>query len=90
MESMDLYLTISTSGWFMNTPTMLFLNKTDLFETKIKKSPITICFPEYNDENTYEATTSFIKHKFEVLTKSSGEKEFYCHFTCATSTENIQ
>ncbi len=69
---------------------MLFFNKIDLFAEKIKKCPLTICFAEFNGENTYEVTTSYIKHKFEDLTKSTGEKEFYCHFTCATSTENIQ
>jgi hypothetical protein len=90
MESMDLYRSISLNKWFLNTPIMLFFNKIDLFAEKIKKCPLTICFAEFNGENTYEVTTSYIKHKFEDLTKSTGEKEFYCHFTCATSTENIQ
>ena len=89
LESMDLYQSISSNIWFMNTPIMLFFNKIDLFEAKIKKSPITICFPEYSGENTYEATTLYIKRKFEILTKSSGNKEFYCHFTVATNTNNI-
>ena len=31
----------------METTIFLFLNKKDLFEEKIKKSPFTVCFPEY-------------------------------------------
>ena len=33
---------------FTDTSIILFLNKKDLFEDKIKKSPLTVCFPEYN------------------------------------------
>ena len=33
--------------FFIDTSIILFLNKKDLFVEKIKKSPLTICFPEY-------------------------------------------
>lgn len=32
---------------FTETSIILFLNKKDLFEEKIKKSPLTVCFSEY-------------------------------------------
>jgi guanine nucleotide-binding protein G(z) subunit alpha len=88
LESLGLYNSILNNKWFLNTPMILFLNKKDLFEAKIKRVPITVCFPDYNDEHTYEATTMFIKNKFEPNLES-GTKPFYFHFTCATSTENI-
>lgn len=47
MESMQLFTTICTNQWFIETSIILFLNKRDLFEEKITKSPLTICFPEY-------------------------------------------
>lgn len=47
MESMKLFDSICNNKWFTDTSIILFLNKKDLFEEKIKKSPLTICFPEF-------------------------------------------
>jgi len=46
-ESMKLFDSICNNKWFTETSIILFLNKKDLFEEKILKSPLTICFPEY-------------------------------------------
>lgn len=53
-ESLKLFDSICNNKWFTDTSIILFLNKKDLFEEKIRKSPLTICFPEY---------TGFKKHK---------------------------
>jgi len=47
MESMKLFDSICNSKWFVDTSIILFLNKKDLFEQKIKYSPLTVCFPDY-------------------------------------------
>ena len=47
IESMKLFDSICNNKWFVETSIILFLNKKDLFEEKITKSPLTICFPEY-------------------------------------------
>ncbi|KAH9382165.1 hypothetical protein HPB48_013178 [Haemaphysalis longicornis] len=62
----------------------------DLFEEKIARSPLTICFPEYTGSNTYEEAAAYIQMKFESLNKRRDTKEIYTHFTCATDTNNIQ
>ena len=46
-ESMKLFDSICNNKWFTETSIILFLNKKDLFEKKITKSPLTICFPDY-------------------------------------------
>lgn len=46
-ESLKLFDSICNNKWFTDTSIILFLNKKDLFEEKIKKSPLTVCFPEY-------------------------------------------
>lgn len=51
VESMKLFDSICNSKWFVETSIILFLNKKDLFEEKIKRSPLTICFPEYAGES---------------------------------------
>lgn len=50
-ESMKLFDSICNNKWFTDTSIILFLNKKDLFEEKIKKSPLTICYPEYAGES---------------------------------------
>ena len=47
-ESMRLFESICNSQWFVNTSIILFLNKRDLFEEKIAKSPISVCFEVRN------------------------------------------
>ncbi|CAG02412.1 unnamed protein product [Tetraodon nigroviridis] len=46
-ESMKLFDSICNNKWFTDTSIILFLNKKDLFEEKIRRSPLTICYPEY-------------------------------------------
>ena len=47
---MKLFDSICNNKWFIHTSIILFLNKKDLFEEKISKSPLTICYPEYTGE----------------------------------------
>ena len=49
-ESLKLFDSICNNKWFGDTSIILFLNKKDLFEEKILRSPLTICFPEYAGE----------------------------------------
>lgn len=90
IESMKLFDSICNTKWFVETSIILFLNKKDLFEEKIVKSPLTICFPEYTGSSTYEESAAYIRMKFENLNKRKDQKEIYTHFTCATDTHNIQ
>ncbi|KAF6217168.1 hypothetical protein GE061_001524 [Apolygus lucorum] len=90
VESMKLFDSICNSKWFVETSIILFLNKKDLFEEKISKSPLTICFPEYTGSNTYEEAAAYIQMNFANLNKRKDKKEIYTHFTCATDTNNIQ
>ena len=54
-ESLKLFDSICNNKWFTDTSIILFLNKKDLFEEKIKKSALTVCFPEYTGTSvTYE------------------------------------
>lgn len=50
-ESLKLFDSICNNKWFTDTSIILFLNKKDLFEEKIRKSPLTICFPEYTGKD---------------------------------------
>ncbi|XP_042069240.1 guanine nucleotide-binding protein G(o) subunit alpha isoform X2 [Haplochromis burtoni] len=88
-ESLMLFDSICNNKFFIDTSIILFLNKKDLFAEKIKKSPLSICFPEYTGPNTYEDAAAYIQAQFESKNRSPN-KEIYCHMTCATDTGNIQ
>ena len=88
-ESLTLFDSIVNNTMFKNTSIILFLNKKDLFEEKIKKKTLKICFPEYDDENSFKVASQFIWLKFAELNKSPKTKHIYKHFTCATDTQNI-
>lgn len=88
-ESLKLFDSICNNKWFLETAIILFLNKKDLFQEKITRSPLTICFPEYTGEQNYQEAAAFVQAQFEAKNKSN-DKEIYCHMTCATDTTNIQ
>jgi hypothetical protein len=47
-ESIALFRTIITYPWFANSSIILFLNKKDVLEEKIKISNLVDYFPEYD------------------------------------------
>ena len=47
-------------------------------------------FHTISGANTYDEAGAYIQVQFENLNSRKGEKEIYCHFTCATDTNNIQ
>jgi len=89
MEALNLFDEICNSRWFRETSIILFLNKKDLFEQKIQKVDLTICFPDYEGGLNFDAGCQYIQEEFESKNRST-EKEIYTHVTCATDTSNIK
>jgi len=59
-EALNLFENICNSRWFRDTSIILFLNKSDLFKEKIQKVPLTVTFPDYAGDNSFEAGTAFL------------------------------
>ncbi|EGC28923.1 G-protein subunit alpha 3 [Dictyostelium purpureum] len=95
-ESLNLFDQICNDSTFPKSSIILFLNKIDLFREKLKRTSIKICFPDYNDDQSYEKSSSFIKNSF--LSKKRGGSNpgmsstgfIYFHFTCATDTKSFE
>jgi len=88
-EALKLFGDICNSRWFEMTTMILFLNKIDLFAEKIKQVPLRVCFPEYEGDNSFEATTRYISERFRAANRNAN-KYVYTHLTCATDTECIK
>lgn len=73
IESMKLFDSICNSKWFVETSIILFLNKKDLFEEKISKSPLTICFPEYTGKYFFILFTSIWNLVIQLVWDCQGE-----------------
>jgi GTPase SAR1 family protein len=91
LESLKLFDDIVNNMWFNNTNIILFLNKKDLFEEKIQKIDLNICFKEYTEGKDYEKASSYIRQQYEGKNKTFNDKrKIYTHTTCATQTDNIK
>ena len=86
-ESLNLFERISTMRWFAKAGMILFLNKKDVFEKKIKHSPLTACFSHYEGSSDKEEAATFISTEFEKHTPE--ERKVYHHYTCAKDPSNI-
>mmetsp|Transcript_7302 Transcript_7302/g.11108 ORF Transcript_7302/g.11108 Transcript_7302/m.11108 type:complete len:359 (-) Transcript_7302:319-1395(-) len=89
VEAINLFDEIISSRWFETASTILFLNKRDIFQEKIKITPITVSppFAEYTGGNTYDETTLFIQDVFEE--RNTKDRPLYTHVTCATDRSNV-
>ncbi|XP_021045913.1 guanine nucleotide-binding protein G(t) subunit alpha-3 [Mus pahari] len=89
-ESLHLFNSICNHKYFATTSIVLFLNKKDLFQEKVTKVHLSICFPEYTGPNTFEDAGNYIKNQFLDLNLKKEDKEIYSHMTCATDTQNVK
>uniref|UniRef100_A0A3Q3IL67 Guanine nucleotide binding protein (G protein), alpha 13b n=1 Tax=Monopterus albus TaxID=43700 RepID=A0A3Q3IL67_MONAL len=98
IESLNLFETIVNNRIFSNASIILFLNKTDLLEEKVKQVSIKDYFPEFPGEPT--SLTDVQRFLVECFRKKRREqqqqqqkqqqKPLYHHFTTAINTENIR
>lgn len=92
VEAMDLFGEIINNKFFETSSIILFLNKRDLFEMKIKTTHIADS-PPFEDFNgpkgDYEAGVKYFLDKFLSRNKSA-DRQIYHHTTCATDTKNVR
>ncbi|GMS80074.1 hypothetical protein PENTCL1PPCAC_2249, partial [Pristionchus entomophagus] len=84
------------SKFFEKSSIILFLNKKDLFEVKINKVSLNVCFPNYKGGLNYEEGVKHIRKEFRKLSReketkngNTKKKQIYFHETCATDTNQV-
>lgn len=87
-EALNLFDEVCNSRFFTDTAMILFLNKKDVFEQKIKHTSINVAFPEYDGPQQFNASVDYIKAQFEAVNESES-RQIYTHVTCATDTDQI-
>ena len=92
-EALELFEQIVNSTFFASMNVILFLNKRDLFEEKIKTVDPKKWFPEYSGGCNYAKAEAFFKAQFEHrLNKGNknSKRVLFSYSTCATDTKNVQ
>lgn len=93
VESLKLWKALTSSQFFKKTPFVLFLNKSDLFAEKIKVSPMSAIFSDFNtfvqdpansQLDQFEKGWKYISRQYQVHFAGS---TFYPFLTCALDTE---
>jgi hypothetical protein len=91
-EALVLFEQICNHPSFKKTSMILFLNKRDLFEMKLKKKNMT-CWRDVPElqaaDKDYDKALAYIKQEFLLKNKTPEERQVYVHATCATDTNNI-
>uniref|UniRef100_A0A8C1QC42 Guanine nucleotide-binding protein subunit alpha n=1 Tax=Cyprinus carpio TaxID=7962 RepID=A0A8C1QC42_CYPCA len=93
-ESLSLFYTTIHSPWFASASIILFLNKMDILEEKIKTSDLKTYFAGFDgkkkDKNEAMDYISALYLEHALNRQNRKQKYIYHHFTCATDTDNIR
>lgn len=91
-DSIKLFSEICNSRWFRDSAMILFLNKRDIFERRIKEVALTNC-PEFEDlhpekANNYKYALNEIKKKFKAQNKT--DRDVLAFETVAIDEQNVE
>jgi len=87
-ESLQLFGEVFNSSFLKKVTFILFFNKNDLFEEKIKKQDLNVCFRNYVGGCDKDQARNFIIARF--LEKNLSERFVYTHTTVAIDTKNMR
>ena len=90
LEALEIFEEINANKFFIKASMILFLNKRDLFEDKIKIYDIkdSPAFKDYQGGCDYKNGCEYFVKKF-MERKGDPDKVVYHHITCATDTSNV-
>ena len=70
IESLILFDSVVNSRWFLRTSIILFLNKVDLFQQKLPRSPLSNYFPDYSGGADYNRAAKYILWRFNQVNRA--------------------
>jgi len=87
-DSLNLFGSVTNMPIFKPPSWILFLNKWDIFEQKIKVYPLNLSFPDISETDARDVSKSYkyIRRLFKQHFNGN-KKHLYCHQTCALDTE---
>jgi len=89
-ECLELFRDTVNLEIFQNTPIFLFFNKKDMFEEKLRKTNLNVCFPDYNGASTFEEASAFVAKKFAEQLPASNAHQFKHWFVASRLRRDIK
>ena len=95
VEAVELFAEICNHKYFSSSAMILFLNKKDLYEEKIKEVhigdvPAFASFPsKLGDDDYYDTGIKYFLDMFLAENKNP-DRQVYNHATCATDSKNVE
>ncbi|KAI6226488.1 Guanine nucleotide-binding protein G(O) subunit alpha [Aphelenchoides fujianensis] len=77
-EALRLFDCMFNSPWLSEVSFILITYNVDVFEEKLKSTPLTVCFPKYNGLNEVAEAVDYVHKQFEARNRSP-KRELYCH-----------
>jgi len=87
-EALGLFRDTLGSKWLQKCHTILFLNKRDIFQEKIKTVPLTTHFPNFTGSDNYDLAIDYIREQF-LAQNVNKDIRIFVHVTCATDQNNV-
>jgi len=88
-EALKLFGEVANSEYFKDTSIILFLNKRDKFDIKLKKVPLTVFDKDYDGGEDKEKAYEYFQARFQKMQKIP-DQVMYAHVTCATDKDNVK
>jgi len=90
-ESLDVWAdTINTETFSSGLPIFLFLNKSDIFEDKIKHVPLKKTWKKYKGGADFDAAVEWIRDLYLDRLVDMEPERIKVHVTCAVQTDSIK
>jgi len=91
-ESLHLFGEVTSSQWFEGKSFILFLNKSDIFQEKIKRFPLHQHFKDVEEEevDNFDKALKYMSQLYENIYDSNGPGKLYVFPTNALDTDNCK
>ncbi|KAH8691001.1 guanine nucleotide binding protein, alpha subunit [Phaeosphaeriaceae sp. PMI808] len=70
MEQLVIFDSVVNSGWFIETPTILFLNNVDNFKAKLARSLLSNYFPDYSGGKDVNRAAKYLLWRFNSVNRA--------------------
>ena len=89
VEAQALFESVANSRWFAGSSLLVFLNKTDLLEAKLRTDRVADYFPDFDGANESAGVLAYWRDRFSALYRHPW-RTLVVHATCACDSGQME